>query len=202
MTDIICPKSPHGFAANCYIIISDRTVSVVDPTVPYSELYDGYEPGFILLTHCHFDHILEIDSWAERGFTVVASEWCKIGLSDPDTNCYRLFMGADKGYRGEVKTVTDGEIINVGDSEIRVMSTPGHTEGSLTYLLGDRAFVGDTAFAEGGFGRWDLPGGDFDKLRASLRKICGLPGHTVLYTGHGNRTAVWEYKQQITKRML
>jgi len=202
MLNISCLKSPHSFAANTYLLISDGVVSVVDPTVPYNKAYDIYEPGYVFITHCHFDHILEIDSWAEQGFTVIASKRCSDGLRSSDTNCYKLFLGEDKSYTGNVRVVCEGEELVFGDCIVRIMSAPGHTEGSAVYLMDDYAFVGDTVFAGGGFGRWDLPGGNPHELRLSIRKICGLPGHTVLYPGHGERTTVWEYKQQITKRML
>ena len=202
MLNISRPKTKLPFAANTYLLISDGVLSVVDPTVPYSELYSQHTPGYIFLTHCHFDHILELDSWVEQGFRVVCSESCAVGLRSSDINCYKLFSGADKSYSGEVRVILDGEEISIGKATVKAIYTPGHTEGSLIYLSGDDCFVGDTVFAGGGFGRWDLPGGNFDKLRSSIKKICDLPPHTVLYPGHGERTTVWEYKQQITKRML
>ena len=200
--------STKKYGTNCYLLSNAGTAIVIDPgehddrITAFCEENRHKEQKLILLTHCHFDHILEIDSWAEQGFTVIASKRCSDGLRSSDTNCYKLFLGEDKSYTGNVRVVCEGEELVFGDCIVRVMSAPGHTEGSAVYLMDDYAFVGDTVFAGGGFGRWDLPGGNPHELRLSIRKICGLPGHTVLYPGHGERTTVWEYKQQITKRML
>ena len=86
--------------------------------------------------------------------------------------------------------VREGDAVSLGDVAFRVLHTPGHTPGHVTYVCGDLAFVGDLIF-EGSIGRTDLPGGSLDELlRAVREKIFTLPGETILFPGHGPATTV------------
>ena len=116
-------------------------------------------------------------------------------LSDSSKNCYLGFLGVDDGYYGRYKTVNDGDIIAFGDEKITVVGCPGHTPGGVSYQINDVVFCGDTVFAGGGYGRWDLPSGDYTSLRNSITKIVSLPDDTVLYPGHGDPTTVRDYKR-------
>ncbi len=91
----------------------------------------------------------------------------------------------------------DGDTLRLGGLDVRVLATPGHTYDSLTYLIGDAAFVGDTVFApDVGTSRTDFPGGDAHRLYASIRKIIALPADTRLFLCHdypgGRREATAE----------
>jgi glyoxylase-like metal-dependent hydrolase (beta-lactamase superfamily II) len=77
---------------------------------------------------------------------------------------------------------------------MKVISTPGHTRGSISLLFEDKIFCGDTVFAEGGVGRTDLPGGDSKMLVQSIKKLLQFPEKTRLYPGHGPETTVGEVK--------
>ncbi len=188
-------NSPHSFAANSYLISADGEYAVVDPTAPY---HDGMCEGtvkYILLTHAHFDHILEVDSWVNStGAEVIISAAEADALSDPMRNCYKLYDGTDRGYFGERRGISEGDRIPLGDQTIEMISTPGHTIGSACYKIGNDVFVGDTVFAGGGFGRYDLPTGSIVMLRDSIRKILALPNECTLYPGHGESTTAKEYK--------
>ena len=196
MINLRWPKSKIRYASNCYILSSMGECCIIDPTVPYSpELLDG-ELKYIILTHCHFDHILEINSWKNNtGASVLVSAEDGKALSDPDINCYRFFLGENKGYFGEYTEIFDGDEIALGDEKIKVMACSGHTKGSIALLLGEKCFVGDTVFAGGGYGRFDLPGGNYAELCDSINKIISLDKDTVLYCGHGFKTTVGEYKE-------
>lgn len=191
-------KPYHNFQSNTYLISSSQSCAVVDPSVPYEESLVEGKVEYIILTHAHFDHMLDIDSWVNAtGAKVIVSVYDADALSDPGKNCYKLFDGSDDGYFGEYTTVSDGDVIHLGDNEIKVMACPGHTPGCLVYLCDNLAFVGDTVFSGGGYGRVDLPGGNRLQLVDSIRKIVSLPDDTVLYSGHGDFTTVKEYKQDI-----
>ena len=156
------------------------------------------KPVCILLTHAHFDHILDIDEWVrETGATVIISESEASALSDPMRNCYKLFNGSDRGYFGEAVGIKDGDTLTLGDATITFMHTPGHTSGSGIYITEGSAFVGDTVFAGGGYGRCDLPTGNGVILRDSIRRLLTLPDGTLLYPGHGEPTTVRQYKLDI-----
>ena len=188
-------ESPHPFAANSYLISSDGEYAVVDPTAPYR---DGMCEGtvkYILLTHAHFDHILEVDSWVNAtGAEVIISAAEADALSDPMRNCYKLYDGTDRGYFGERRGISEGDRIPLGDQTVEMLATPGHTIGSACYKIGNDVFVGDTVFAGGGFGRYDLPTGSIVMLRDSIRKILALPDGCMLYPGHGESTTAKDYK--------
>lgn len=200
MLNIQVLRSPHPFAANSYLVSAGKQHLIVDPTAPYQkEQIDG-EVRYILLTHAHFDHILEVDSWVKSGAEVIILADEAGALSDPIRNCYKLYNGTDNGYFGPVRSLKDGDSLDFGDTKIKIMATPGHTIGSAIYIIDDVAFVGDTVFEGGGFGRYDLPTGNLVMLRESIRRIVSLPGDTILYPGHGGPTTVNEYKQDLIIR--
>ena len=188
-------QSPHSFHSNSYLISSKGEYAVIDPTAPYNPtLIDG-EVKYILLTHAHFDHILEIDSWVDNtNAEVIICSYEQDALSDPMRNCYKLYDGSDQGYFGESRGINEGDSIPLGDQMIEMIYTPGHTIGSVCYKIGSDVFVGDTVFAGGGYGRFDLPTGNITMLRDSIRKILALPDEFVLYPGHGESTTSKEYK--------
>ena len=189
-----------GYGSNCYILSSADSLAVVDPSISFESaerLY--YIPKgavkYILLTHAHFDHILEVDSWVKAtGATVCISQYDKYALSDPAQNCYSLFLGKSGGYFGEVQTLSDNDRLLLGQDEIDVIHLPGHTHGCVAYKFGDDMIVGDTVFAFG-YGRCDLPGGDFDSLRASLEKIFSYPEEVRIHPGHGESSTVGAVKK-------
>ncbi len=199
MIEIKKLKTAVGYAANTYLLTINHECAVIDPSAPFSEDDLGKNRlKYILLTHGHFDHFLEIDSWVENtGATVVVSKKDRPALKDSHTNCYALFMYRDEGYYGDVTEVSEGDTLELGGEKITVSEYPGHTVGSAVYTVGKHAFVGDVAFAGGGYGRFDLPGGDMHSLVRSLRKILSLDGDIMLYPGHGEETTVNEYRKHI-----
>jgi glyoxylase-like metal-dependent hydrolase (beta-lactamase superfamily II) len=91
----------------------------------------------------------------------------------------------------------DGQVFEVGQLQVRVLHTPGHTPACVTYLVGEHAFVGDTLFMpDYGTARCDFPGGDARALYRSIRRVLELPAHTRLHLCHdylpGGREARWE----------
>ena len=203
MLEIQMPKSVHAFSANTYVIFSGEECAVIDPTVQYSKERFAKKVKYVLLTHSHFDHILEIDSWAASGAEVIISEKELTALSDPYRNCYKLFYGEERGYFGKARGVSEGDILPFGDTEITVMELPGHTVGSVAYVCDDAVFVGDTVFDGGGFGRWDLPSGDYRTLIDSINRVLTIGDSKILYPGHGGECTVEKFKTDYkTKRIL
>lgn len=145
---------------------------------------------YILLTHGHFDHISGIrpNSQAEVYMHKADMSWVE------NVNTYMPMMGMPEITVPKIdKFVNDGDIIKLGNLEIKVIHTPGHTQGGVCYYVGNTLFSGDTIFRES-VGRCDLPGGDFDQIVESIKnKIYALPDETAIYPGHGKPTTVgWE----------
>ena len=87
----------------------------------------------------------------------------------------------------------DGDVVSLGNTNIEIMATPGHTEGSVCLLVEDTLFAGDTLFRES-CGRTDLPGGDWAQILQSLRRLKALPETTKVFSGHGPSTTIGEEK--------
>jgi glyoxylase-like metal-dependent hydrolase (beta-lactamase superfamily II) len=145
---------------------------------------------WVLETHAHADHLtaaayLKARTGAKvaigRGITAVQAR-------------FKALFGLEESFPTDGsqfdRLFDDGDTFRIGALEGRAMATPGHTDDSLTYVIGDAAFVGDTVFApETGTSRTDFPGGDAVKLHASIRRILALPADTRLYLCHDYPTA-------------
>ncbi|HET7649384.1 MAG TPA: MBL fold metallo-hydrolase, partial [Gammaproteobacteria bacterium] len=93
----------------------------------------------------------------------------------------------------------DGDTFQIGEVEARVMATPGHTSDSVTYVIGDAAFVGDTLFMpDSGTARCDFPGGDAGMLYDSIHRILSLPASTRLFMCHDYAPGGREYRHETT----
>lgn len=193
---ILTLPSVIPYASNTYFLVSGSEGCVIDPSTPYDDSVLPCATKYILLTHSHFDHILTINDWVESTGARVCIFNSELSfLSDPEKNCYSIFFAKQDGYFGEATPLYDDDVIQLGDEFLRVIHTPGHTCGSSVFVTEKIALVGDTVFAGGGYGRWDLPSGDYTSLRNSITKIASLPDDTVLYPGHGDPTTVRDYKR-------
>ena len=196
--NIINLKSGISYASNCYVLTINDEAMLIDPSARCDLSRIRGKLKYVLLTHIHFDHMLELDAWMRScdAELLVSSEGVS-ALKNSTENCYMQFLMRDRGYDGEYRTVSDGEEIILGGEMLTVWQTPGHCPSSLA-LIGDGfAFVGDTLFDGGGFGRYDLPGSSFLQLRGSIRRLLTLPPDTVIFSGHGNSFKIDKYKHYI-----
>ena len=190
----------ESFGSNMYVLESQNEYAVIDPSVSFSDAVKSYPclkhaTKYVILTHAHFDHFLEIDSWKENTDAVIlVGLYDEPALKDPYKNAYQIFFGLQKGYYGPTATLEDGETLVLGDESFKILATPGHTPGGLSLLFSGCIFVGDTVFANGGYGRYDLPGGDFPTLAHSIKRICNLDQNLTVYSGHGRPTDVKEIR--------
>ena len=181
---------PESFASNCYLLISEGHALVVDPSISSDAiqsalLEEGAVPDGILLTHGHFDHMLSLDLLRRH---TLSDAWIHeedaYRLTDGKANAFYTFFGRERVWAPAEHTFTDGDLIPLGNESIRVIHTPGHTEGSCCFLADDFLVTGDTIFAES-YGRCDLLGGSIELLRHSLQKLRALPPTFTVYPGHG-----------------
>ena len=186
---------PRSFGSNCYILINEdgvkRSAAVIDPSVDCNEIISflsskGAILEKIILTHGHFDHILSLDTLrAQTGAYAYIHEGDAEMLLDGDKNAYSFFFSEDKKWAATEETLTDGDEITIGSEKLTVISTPGHSKGSIC-LLGDGFMItGDTLFADN-IGRCDLYGGNMMHMYASLSKLSEFDPKLKIYPGHGD----------------
>ena len=184
----------QGFGSNCYLLQSGEAFAIIDPSVSYSEILSKHPQiedrvKYVLLTHAHFDHILAINSWADIA-DIYVGEADGPSLSDPYYNCYLGFYGIEDGYYGKYTAVDQSTVLPLGDGTVTVSMCPGHTRGGVSYRFEDSVFIGDTLFEGGGFGRTDLPGGDYQTLQQTLLRIISHERDCTFYPGHGAPTTL------------
>lgn len=146
----------------------------------------------VLFTHGHFDHVLGAASAKSRGIKLYASALDGEMLKSSD-GCLASYVGIDYTPVDDFVVVSEGEL-NIGDFNIKVLETPGHTIGSLTYIIGENMFTGDVLF-EGSIGRTDLPTGDVDEIKKSVNRLIGLDFNYNVYPGHGYSTTIDKEKK-------
>lgn len=191
-----------GFVTNTYVVTDEETgeTAVVDPGVNDEKLIEKLKEKpvkFILITHGHFDHIGGVNFVKERtGAKVVVHKEDEEMLNDCEKNC-----GENTEPIIADILVEDGSKLMLGNSEITVMHTPGHTKGGVCYIFPqDRVlFSGDTLFKLTA-GRTDLYGGNPRTELMSLEKIGGLDGDYIVYPGHDDSTTL-DFERQYNRYM-
>ena len=183
---------------NMYLVIDEKTkkavlidASALIPEITEAVKAYGADVEYILLTHGHFDHIMGLTELkkALNAKAVICHD--DLIISDNINEFTRLFGGLSESVPPVYeKFVKDGDIVTVGDMQIKVIHTPGHTEGGVCYLIEDKLFSGDTLFRES-VGRTDLFGGSFEKLLDSVKnKLFKLDDNITVYPGHGPVTTI------------
>ena len=183
------------FESNAYLIVCKEPLLIdVGTGAALAQLekrldafLEGKPLARLVLTHMHFDH-------TGGAAKLVADTGAEAFAHPPDSNALAEGDGemTCSGWLGEVqmpmkiRPLKEGDFLECGSTKLEVLHTPGHTSGSI--CLFDRRsgllFSGDTVFANGGVGRWDLPTGDHGQLVESLEMLAGLKVSN-LYPGHG-----------------
>ena len=188
---------PGSWGSNCYVLISEsqdgqKHAAVVDPSASAKGIVDflntkGATLEYIILTHGHFDHITSLDTLrdATNAPALIHKDDAEM-LSDGEKNAFLFFFGQDRKWRNAEKLLSDGDKINLGDEVLEVISTPGHSKGSICLLTNEFIITGDTLFANG-YGRYDLHGGDAAQLAGSLRLLRKYDPMLTVYSGHGDK---------------
>lgn len=140
---------------------------------------------WILETHAHADHLSAAGYLADALHAPVAIGRGIVQVQQR----FKTVFGLGEGFRADGgqfdRLFADGESFRIGRLQARVLATPGHTDDSLTYVIGDAAFIGDTLFApDTGTARTDFPGGDAHRLYASIQRIFQLPAATRIFLCH------------------
>ena len=188
--------------ANNYLVIDNDSneAVLIDCSERKQELIDEIKTNninvkYILLTHGHFDHVLGVNDLQKELNAPAYLNKDDISQTECTSDIMETF-----GIRGAVNPTVehflkDGDEFLIGNTKIKTIATPGHTEGGMCYLIDGKLFSGDTLFKEC-VGRTDLTGGNFKKIRSSvLDTLFKLDDDTIVYPGHGSSTTIGYEKQ-------
>jgi glyoxylase-like metal-dependent hydrolase (beta-lactamase superfamily II) len=183
-----------AFQSNCYVLRSERgapEAAVVDPgDDPTALRLDlarmGTKPGGILVTHTDVDHIAGVAALAD-------GTGAEVWAPEAEVEALRSGMtrgGFPVGAHDPAHVVNGGDEITVAGITFEVIDVPGHSSGHVAFHHDGELFAGDLLFA-GSIGRYDLPGGDWETLLASVRALIDrFSPDTVVYPGHGPKTTL------------
>ena len=184
---------------NTYIVYDENTKNglVIDPGYNCDGILkaasdDELNIKYILITHCHYDHISDLEELRERTKApLVSSKWGSVNIGNPDINHSVLGLGYALSAKKSEIILNDNEELTLDSIKIKCIYTPGHTNCGVSYLInGKKLFVGDTLFLRS-IGRSDLPTGDSETLVSSIKdKLYTLDDEIDVFTGHGSVTTI------------
>lgn len=187
---------------NTYVLFNEKgQCCIIDPGCYFPEEREelkaeielaGLTPVLLLNTHCHLDHVFGNkyvhDTW---GLPLHLHKMEKPVL-DFAPQSGQMWQLPFDNYEGPLVYLNEEKTIKVGEDELEIRCTPGHSPGSVSFYhkAGDFVIGGDVLF-QGSVGRTDLPGGNFETLAKSIHtQLFTLPDETVVYSGHGSATTV------------
>ena len=190
-------------ATNCYIVHDEESkeTMVIDPAGEAEKIIEMLnileaKLKYIYLTHCHGDHIGAVQELKEKyNCKILIHRDDAEGLRDYKVNLTN-YMEMGKIELDADSRVDDGDLIHLGNLELRVIHTPGHTKGGSSLFCEKEKclFSGDTLF-RGTWGRTDLPTSDREAIMNSIiKKLLILPDETIVYPGHGKSTRIKDEK--------
>lgn len=187
------------FQENCWVVGNRRTREgiCIDPGDEPDEVLAlardlGVEIKYVANSHAHLDHVMGVRGVVERtgarfllhpgDLDILQNGW--------QAAVARFGIDVSQGPPDPDAFVNDGDVVEVAGLQLKTITTPGHTPGSVSYYTGGLLFSGDTLF-RGSIGRTDLPGGSFEQEMQSIcERLLALPDETVVLPGHMDETTV------------
>jgi len=184
---------------NCYLLVCEETAhaAVIDPGAEGKKILEavnkeGWQVKIIINTHGHGDHIgANLVVKETTGASLFIHQSDASYLSDPNKSLLGL-MGDKSNNCTADKLLQHGDKLRVGEMELDIIHTPGHTPGGISIKAGNALFTGDTLFA-GSIGRTDFPGGSLTQLLNAVKdRLLCLDDAVVVYPGHGPSSTIGE----------
>lgn len=176
---------------NVYLLDGNDGVIVIDPaddakTIRHAAAKFNKPIKYVLLTHGHFDHCNAARELQQDG--------AKVFMSYKDYEMIQNGLDLARYCGSHFNSFVPDEFLDEGERElcglkIKILCTPGHTAGGLSFVIGDKIFCGDTLFFMS-IGRSDLPTGDKATLYKSIKRLYGLNGDYSVFPGHGELTTL------------
>jgi glyoxylase-like metal-dependent hydrolase (beta-lactamase superfamily II) len=188
---------------NCHILADEaaKEAVIVDPgddAARILKLVEGYKVRALLHTHCHFDHMTATRKVAEATGAEILIHKADKEYYDSLAGQYKMF-GMPRAVDDPLpvkRFLKDGDKIDFGKHAVKVLHTPGHTQGSCCFHTEGLVLSGDTLFQRS-IGRTDLPGGNMEEELDSIRKrLFTLDPETVVFPGHGGETKIGEERAE------
>ncbi|MDR1122502.1 MAG: MBL fold metallo-hydrolase [Endomicrobium sp.] len=181
---------------NCYLVYDTNTkhAAIIDPGENANKIiniieFENLKPEILINTHGHYDHVVADDKIRLKYKVPLAAHKDDAEmLADSEKN-YSFIGGIPVSIKGLEILLEDNQEIKLSFITFKVLSTPGHSKGSICLLFGSYLFTGDTLFA-GTIGRTDLWGGNNEELLKSLKKLKKLDPYITVCPGHGSMTTI------------
>jgi hydroxyacylglutathione hydrolase len=184
----------NPFATNCWLVAADGRdeAVVIDPGFASDRVTGllrsaGKHPVAVLATHGHYDHVAAAAELCRSDLPFYIHKHDEQAMSDPEA--WGSGMPVRVATPKEVRTFSDGDVLDLAGIPFEVLHTPGHTPGSSCFGISEVLFSGDLVF-RGAIGRYDFPNSSGEDMWASLRRFLALPDGLEVYPGHGDTTTV------------
>ncbi len=185
---------------NSYCVKGEDYALIIDPAgkdeglSKFAEENKDKTHKYILLTHGHADHILGVNEIKEIwNCPVVIGKNEKEILENPDYNLSPFIFGFRFSLSADI-FLGEGDSLDLGEDTLEVIETPGHTKGSVCYIINENMFSGDTFF-RGFIGRTDFPTSNIMEILKSLKRLSEIETDYVVFPGHDEKTTLF-YEQK------
>ncbi len=183
---------------NCYVIENNNELIIIDPSITYDFVMQHYNKPIkaVLVTHAHFDHITELESYFNKALEFYFHERAHHKLKDSKLN-YSFITNRILEFKiccEQVMFVDEADIYNLAGLDVQILYTPGHTDCSVSFVIGEYLFSGDLIF-KNSVGRTDLYSANPSDLIKSLNKLISKKINYKIYSGHGPITTLEEEKK-------
>lgn len=187
---------------NTYVLYNEKgECCIIDPGCYFAKEeqqlkgfieQNNLKPVLLLNTHCHLDHIFG-NRFVHKTYDLLLHiHPLEKPVLDYGPTSGQMWQMPFDNYDAELIFIDEGQTVRIGDDELHILFTPGHSPGSISFYSKEHKFVisGDVLF-QGSVGRTDLPGGNFSILEESIKtKLYTLPADVIVYPGHGDSTTV------------
>ncbi len=183
---------------NCYVLSERGQCIVIDAGGDGSKIAShirerGLWLNYILATHCHFDHIAAVEMLRKKFDSPFHVHRDEAAMLSSASEMAMQFLGISIDHISDPDGFISDDKYIIGETDLKPLHTPGHTEGSVSFLTEGILFSGDTLF-RGSIGRTDI-GGSLELMRNTIEKIRGFDNDLLVYPGHGQSTTIGEEKR-------